>query len=96
MPGLGDDYSAIGLRQQYPQDQFMQNLLAPVEHRQFMQEVTRDNPLMGTLLLGASPLYTGLKSLGINIADDKSSLTSTPSLDELFGALDGYLRGLGI
>lgn len=99
MAGMRDDdplYSALALRQKFAGDQDMQNLLGPVEHKQFLQEVTKTDPLLGTILLAAAPAYTGLKALGINVSDDKTTLTSAPSMDEIFAALDGYLRGLGL
>lgn len=91
---MADPYQFYRLRQQYAQDQGMQNLIGPLEHRDFMQEVTKQDPFMGALLATAAPFYTAMKALGVNVGDDKSSLTSQPSMDEVFGAWTGFARGL--
>ena len=74
----------------------MQNLLGPLEHKQFMEEVTKRDPFLGSLLMVSAPFYTGMKMMGVNPSDDKSTLTSAGSVDEIFSAFDGYMKGLGI
>ena len=91
---LEEPYSAYNLRKRYPQDQGWQDLLGPLEHRQFVEEVTKRNPVLGAILLGFSPGYTGLKALGLNLGGTGEMKSSKPSLDEILGAFEGFRRGL--
>ena len=91
---LTDIYSAYNERKKYPQDQGMQDILGPIEHQQFMQEVTKNNPALGTLLLAGTPFYTALKMIGLSPGGTGEMKTSRPSLDEIFRAWDGYIKGL--
>ena len=80
-----------GLR---PQDQAYQDDLGPEEHRQFVQEVTQRNALLGTLLAAGLPAYTALKVLGVNLGGTGEMKTSRPSLEEIGGGWTGYGQGL--
>jgi hypothetical protein len=91
---LSDLYSSYRLRTSYPQDQGIQNDLGPEEHRQFLEEVTQRNPLLGTLLAAGVPVYTALKAAGVNLGGTGEMKTSQPSLAEIGGAWTGYGRGL--
>lgn len=91
---LEDPYGVQRLRAAHAQDQGMQDLLGPIEHQQFMEEVTRRNPLLGTILMGGSIPYTALKAVGLPLGGTGEMKSSRPSLDEIFRAWDGYRRGL--
>ena len=91
---LIDPYSAYRLRRSYPQDQGIQNDLGPEEHRQFLEEVTQRNPLLGTLLAAGVPAYSVLKLMGVNLGGTGEMKTSQPSFEEIGGAWTGYGRGL--
>ena len=89
-----DLYGAYRLRGRYPGDQAWQDLVGPIEHGQFMEEVTRSSPLLGTLLAAGLPLYTVLKMTGLAPGGTGEMKTSRPSLAEIFSGFEGYGRGL--
>jgi hypothetical protein len=66
----------------------MQDILGPLEHRDFVKEVTQISPMQGTAVMAAAPIYTFLKKIGLIKA------RSNPSTDEIFRAWEGYLQGL--
>ena len=94
MPGLEDLYGVYNARKLRPQDQGWQNDLGPEEHRQFMEEATRRNAALGTLLAAGVPFYTALKALGVPLGGTGEMKTSEPSLAEIGGAWTGYGQGL--
>ena len=90
-----DTYSAYNIRKQYPKSQTWQDRWAPVEHRQFMRELTSRSPFVGTLLAAGIPLYDIFKRLGINAGGTGEMKTSRPSLNEMLQGWRGYGQGLG-
>ena len=78
-----------------PQDQSWQDYWGPIEHEQFVREVTKSNPLLGTLLAAGSIPYTLLKAGGVNLGGTGETLTSRPSLQEVLTGMRGYGGGLG-
>ena len=89
-----DPYSAYRLRRESPLDQGVQDRLGPLEHEQFMAEVTARSPLLGTLLAAGLPVYTVLKMMGIPVGGTGEMLTSRPSLEEMMAGWRGYGRGM--
>ena len=89
-----DVYAAYRQRVADPNDQLTQDLVAPKEHKQFMQEITERNPVQGTAAMLAAPAYSAAKALGINVAGTGEAKTSKASVDELFAAAEGYGRGM--
>ena len=77
------------LRSKYKDNQQMQELLAPLEHRAYAREAVKDSPIMGTLGMGtAIPLYQLKKMFGMQKG------TTPASLDELFAGYQGIAQGL--
>lgn len=95
--GYADDSDAYGRyrdRLKAPNDQLTQDLLAPLEHEQFVQETTARNPLAGTAVAAASFPYAAAKALGFSPGSTGETKTSRASTDEIGGALHGYVKGL--
>ena len=88
-------YEMTRMRGMYPQDQDWQDMYGPLEHRDFMQEVTQRSPVLGTLLAAGLPFYTALKMAGVNLGGTGEMKTSQPSLEEILKGWEGYGRGLG-
>jgi len=65
-----------------------QDLIAPKEHGQFLEEVTGNNPLVGTAVMAFAPGYSAAKALGLMKA------RSSGSVNEVLEAAKGYGRGL--
>lgn len=91
-----DPYKYFKQRESLPADDPLQQILAPLEHRQFTQEFVRNNPILGApaMFLGA-PAYAALKL----IPGVRQRLGATPpSLDQIFAAWQGikpgFLEGL--
>jgi hypothetical protein len=83
---LSDPYALNRLREKEPG---LQDLLGPLEHRQFVEEVTRRSPLVGTGVMAMAPAYSAGKALGLF-----PRARSVASWDEIFAAWDGYRRGM--
>jgi len=92
---LDDSYAANRMRRAAPNDQGLQDALGPVEHEQFMREVTQRSPVLGTLLAAGLPVYTALKAIGIPVGGTGEMLTSRPSLEEMLAGWRGYGQGMG-
>lgn len=69
----------------------MHAIVAPLEHREFVNESVKNNPASAVPLAGAIPLYTLLKALGML---PKGPNTSPASLDEIFAGYEGLFSGL--
>jgi hypothetical protein len=65
-----------------------QDLIAPQEHGQFMEEVTARNPIQGAAAMYFAPMYSASKALGITKA------RSSGSVKEVLEAGKGFGRGL--
>jgi hypothetical protein len=89
-----DLYAAYRERLKAPNDQLTQDLLAPKEHGQFMEETTAKSPMTGTAAMAMAVPYTAAKALGFAPGGTGEAKTSRASVDELFGAAEGYGRGL--
>jgi hypothetical protein len=77
-----------------PNDQLTQDLVAPKEHSQFMEETTANNPVQGTAAMLAAPAYSAAKALGFAPGGTGEAKTSRASVDELFAAGTGYVKGM--
>lgn len=81
------DYYAM--RAQYPRGDYMQGILGPMEHAQFAQQWTQDNPYIAApSLLFAIPAYYAAKKMGL------TNSRSPASIDEIFAGYEGLLSGL--
>lgn len=83
-----DLYGLHHERNKYGRTDFMQDVLGPAEHKQFMREATARNPVIGTAAAIGAPIYSGLKKMGLTKA------RSSASSDEIFAAWEGYGQGL--
>ncbi len=69
--------------------------LAPFEHQAFAREYVKDNPISGTLGIGASiPIYQLAKLAGV--APITGGPATPPSLKQLVAGYRGIGQGLGI
>lgn len=91
---LSDPYGVYRARKTRPQDQEFQDDLGPEEHRQMLEEISKRNPALGTILALFAPLYSLGKMIGVNLGGTGEMLTSRPSLEEIGGAWTGYGQGL--
>ena len=89
MPGMFDPYLYNQMRDRYGRSDYMQGVIAPLEHRDFVRELVRDNPLMALPMAVATPAYTAAKKLGL-----MPQARSAPSWDEIFAAYEGMFSGL--
>jgi hypothetical protein len=102
-------YKRLRESSQYAQDRAAQDIIGPLEHRDFVEELTRKNPVAGAAAYLASPAYTGVKKIAEitgpgSIADrivtavggGGNAKRSSASWDEIFGAMQGFRRGLGL
>jgi hypothetical protein len=89
-----DVYAAYRQRVADPNDQLTQDLVAPREHKQFMQEITERNPVQGTATMAMAVPYSAAKALGVTAGGTGEAKTSRASVDELFAAAEGYGRGM--
>lgn len=80
-----------GLRQRNP-TQSIQATLAPIEHRVFAQEYTREHPWAAPALALATPAYAGAKGMGYESSDP---LTTAPTFRQVGQGLMGVAEGLG-
>lgn len=65
-----------------------QDLLAPLEHKAFAREYTRENPWAAPGLAAAIPAYQLAKLF--NLVKSRSK----PSLDQMFAGYEGLFQGL--
>jgi hypothetical protein len=87
----------------------MHAIAAPLEHREFVQEVVGRDPRMAVPMTGAIPAYSWLKwlaqrpitspafapfILGARQAVPQAPNTSPATLDEIFAGYEGLLGGL--
>lgn len=78
------------LRDQYPDDSPMQEVIAPYEHQAFAREWTQDNPLVAAPALAVSiPGYALAKLLNIKHGRTKASFA------EMASGYRGVGQGLG-
>lgn len=89
MTGMFDPYLYNQMRGQYPRADYMQGVLGPLEHRDFVRETVGQSPVMGAALAVATPAYTLAKLLGMY-----PRARSQPSWDEIFAAYEGLFSGL--
>lgn len=84
------------LREQYQNDRWMQELIAPFEHRAYARESVAGNPLKAMLFGGALvPGYQAYKTIFSGGAVNPGDPSQTPaSLDQLFAGLQGTYEGL--
>ena len=73
-----------------PSDPF-HAVVAPLEHREFVEEAVRENPLSAVPLTLAIPAYSALKGSGLLPSGEN---TSPATLDEVFAGFEGLARGL--
>ena len=83
-----DLYGLHRERAKYGRKDYMQTVLGPAEHKQFVREVTRDSLLTGTAVAVGAPAYTAAKAMGLTKG------RSSASVDEIFSAWEGYGQGL--
>lgn len=94
MAAAQDLYGEYKARKRRPNDQLEQDLRAPREHKQFMEETTARNPIVGTAAMVMAPAYSAAKALGIHVGGTGETKASRASTDEIFAAGEGYVRGL--
>ena len=98
------DYQFGTLRDRYPRNDYMQDVLGPIDHGYAVQDFVQNSPVSGLL---ASPLgipaYTLLKALSKGSMGDympewlrevAGNARSRPSLDEIIEGYKGYGRGI--
>lgn len=87
----------------------MQNYLAPLAHQAFVRSETKANPAVGAGLVALSPVYNALKVIMktggptsslmakqlVEGAGTGQALTSEPSLESIFRAIQGFGEGIG-
>jgi hypothetical protein len=66
----------------------MQEVLAPLEHKAFAREYTKENPLMAPAMLTAPALYYLAKKMRLMGA------RTPPSIDQVFAGMEGTIQGL--
>jgi hypothetical protein len=87
-------YAAYRQRVASSNDQLSQDLLGPKEHEQFMEETTAKNPVQGTAAMAMAAPYSAAKALGFAPGGTGEMKTSRASVDELFAAGTGYVKGM--
>lgn len=60
-----DHASLYQLRERNQDNPALQTVLAPLEHRAFAREATKENPLMAVPIALATPIYAAGKGLGL-------------------------------
>lgn len=93
----------LGLRQSNADNDQVQQVLAPYEHKAFVKQFVKDNPFIGApSMLFATPGYFVAKKLGFtNFLRDigyweKSDVKETPpSVKQMAGAYAGLVEGVG-
>jgi hypothetical protein len=88
-PAAGDLYHYQKLRAALPRDAALHSVLGPLEHGQFVEEVTRNRPWMSVPMALAIPAYTAGKATGLI-----RGARSPASWDEIFEAYGGLKRGM--
>jgi hypothetical protein len=100
MPSLTDIIKEDRLREEYRWGRMrgamsvadpFHSIVAPLEHREFVEDVVRRNPLMSIPMSVAIPGYSLLKYLNVL---PRQQNTSPASWDEVFAGYEGLLRGL--
>jgi hypothetical protein len=97
-------YAAYRQRVADPNNQQTQDDLAPLEHEQFVREVTQRNPVAGAAVMIGSSAYSGAKMLAesgssaaqqlVKSVGTREAKTSKASMAEIGGAMYGFGRGL--
>lgn len=86
---MSDPFKLKRMRVTTPGDDPFQQVLAPLEHREFAQNFTEDNPVLGPLsLLFAIPGYTAYKKLF------RPDNRTPANFDQFFGGFEGMARGI--
>lgn len=88
-PAPGDPYHYERLRRSLPRDSSLHSVIGPLEHRQFVEEVVRNQPWMAVPMAAAIPAYTAGKGTGL-----LRGPRSPASWDEVFEAYKGLWQGL--
>lgn len=83
-----DLYGLYHERNKYGRKDYMQDVIGPAEHKQFVREVTRDSLLKGVAVAAGAPAYTAAKAMGLTKARSRASV------DEIFSAWEGFAQGL--
>lgn len=93
LSGMGH-MELMALRKMYEKDKKLNVRLAPFEHQAFAREYTKENPVSGTLGIGAAiPLYALAKGAGFM----SNGGTATPASGaQMAGGYRGIAQGLGI
>ena len=92
----------INLRNQYPQNQAVQDYIGPYEHQAYARETVQNSPVLGGLQMAvATPLYTVAKGLGIinaaralGLDQDDGTKSSQASFAELGQGFKGMGQGI--
>ena len=76
------------LRNQYSPTDYMQGILAPMEHQAYSREIAQEGPGGAVAGFGGPIAYYLAKSLGA------LSGRTGPSLDEMFAGMRGAVQGM--
>jgi hypothetical protein len=77
----------LRMRDAHPEP-FMQEVLAPMEHKAFAREYVQENPLMAPAMLTAPALYYLAKKMKL------MGGRTPPSIDQVFAGMEGTIQGL--